>query len=235
MSEDTVLEKKFLRITSIRNSSNAFQMKLKENDIIFSLDGELVNTSYDDLSKELSDLKERKILTLYRDGTFFNTFVAGPLGVICEEVNSESITDLNSYNVKENLDLDAFYQQFEVFKKPGHTAILINTFPTILASFAPPLWMIQNRLWNFFGISLVFFFVLMMISPWLFFVGWILMSWYVGNSQIDTLRFFYMLNNYRLSFIFCAVNEKEAQEIARKLDSKIDFNYSYLEPVVLED
>ena len=42
MSEDTVLEKKFLRITSIRNSSNAFQMKLKENDIIFSLDGELV-------------------------------------------------------------------------------------------------------------------------------------------------------------------------------------------------
>ena len=123
-----------------------------------------------------SDLKERKILTLYRDGTFFNTFVAGPLGVICEEVNSESITDLNSYNVKENLDLDAFYQQFEVFKKPGHTAFLINTFPTILASFAPPLWMIQNRLWNFFGISLVFFFVLMMISPWLFFVGWILMS-----------------------------------------------------------
>ena len=65
MSEDTVLEKKFLRITSIRNSSNAFQMKLKENDIIFSLDGELVNISYDDLSKELSDLKERKILTLY--------------------------------------------------------------------------------------------------------------------------------------------------------------------------
>ena len=37
-------------------------MKLKENDIIFSLDGELVNISYDDLSKELSDLKERKIL-----------------------------------------------------------------------------------------------------------------------------------------------------------------------------
>ena len=61
MSEDTILEKKFLRITSIRNSSNAFQMKLKENDIIFSLDGELVNITYDDFSKELSDLKERKI------------------------------------------------------------------------------------------------------------------------------------------------------------------------------
>jgi len=172
MSEDNVLEKNFLKITSIRTSSNAFQMKLKENDIIFSLDGELVNITYDDFSKELSDLKERKILTLYRDGTFFNTFIAGPLGVICEEVNSESITDLNSYNVKENLDLDAFYQQFEVFKKPGHTAILINTFPTILASFASPLWMIQNRLWNFFWYFTSIFFrayddITLVILRWL--------------------------------------------------------------------
>ena len=102
----------------------------------------------------------------------------------------------------------------------------MNTFPTILASLAPPLWMIQNRLWNFFGVSLVFYVVLLMISPWLFFIGWILKSWYVGNSQIDLLRFFYRLNNYRLSLIFCAINEKEAQEIARKFDSQIDFYYS---------
>ena len=235
MSEDTVLEKFFLRIKSIRSSSNAFVMKLKEGDIIISMDGELVNITYDDFSKELKDLNQNKILTLYRDGVFFNTFVTGSLGVICEEINAENIVGLNTYNPKENIDLDSFYQQFEVFQKSRNTAILLNTFPTILASLAPPLWMIQNRLWNFFGISLVFYAVLIMISPWLFFIGWILNSWYVGNSQIDILRFFYRLNNYKLSFIFCAINEKEAQETARKLDSKIDFNYSYLEPAVLED
>ena len=60
-----------------------------------------------------------------------------------------------------------------------------------------------------------------MISPWLFFIGWILKSWYVGNNQIDLLRFFYRLNNYRLSLSFCARSEKEAQEIARKFDKKI--------------
>ena len=235
MSEDTVVDKKILRIKSIRTSSNAFVMKLKEGDIIISLDGELVNLTYEDFSKELKDLKQSKILTLYRDGVFFNTFVKGNLGVICEEINSETITDLNNYNPKDSIDLESFYQQFEVFQKPGSTAILVNTFPSILASLAPPLWMIQNKLWNFFGISLVFYIVLMMISPWLFFIGWILKSWYVGNSQIDILRFFYRLNNYRLSLIFCAINEKEAQETARKLDTKIDFYYSYLEPVVLED
>ena len=235
MSQNTILDKKFLKIKSIRTSSNAFVMKLQEGDIILSLDGELVNISYEDFSKDLKDIKKSKILTLYRDGVFFNTFVNGPLGVICEEVNSESITDLNSYKPINNIDLQNFYQQFEVFQKRGSSAILMNTLPSILASLAPPLWMIQNKLWNFFGISLVFYIILLMISPWLFFIGWILKSWYVGNSQIDILRFFYRLNNYRLSLIFCAINEKEAQETARKFDSKIDFYYSYLEPVVLDD
>ena len=235
MSEDINPEKFFLKILSIRTSSNAFVMNLKEGDIIISLDGELVNVPYDDFSKELQNLQHNKILTLYRDGVFFNTFVRGSLGVICEEIKSETITELQSFQPKENVDLNSFYQEFEVYQKRGNPAILINTFPTILASLAPPLWMIQNRLWNFFGITLVFYAVLIMISPWLFFIGWILKSWYVGNSQIDILRFFCRLNNYRMSLIFCAINEKEAQETARKFDSKIDFNYSYLEPVVLED
>ena len=43
-----------------------------------------------------------------------------------------------------------------------------------------------------------------MISPWLFFIGWILKSWYVGSSQIDILRLFYRMHNYRLSLSFCA-------------------------------
>tara|TARA_A100001015_G_scaffold204275_1_gene228322 strand:- start:396 stop:569 length:174 start_codon:yes stop_codon:yes gene_type:complete len=57
----------------------------------------------------------------------------------------------------------------------------------------------------------------------------------VGSSQIDILRLFYRLANYRLSSIFCAKSEKEAQELSRQFDNKIDFYYSYLEPVVLEE
>ena len=76
MSEDTVLEKKFLRIKSIRTSSNAFIMKLKEGDIIVALDGELVNLTYEDFTKEIKNLKQRKILTLCRDEIFFNVFIS---------------------------------------------------------------------------------------------------------------------------------------------------------------
>ena len=43
------------------------------------------------------------------------------------------------------------------------------------------------------------------------------------------------MHNYRLSLSFCATSEKEAQETARRFDDKVDFYYSYLEPVALED
>ncbi len=235
MNEEIETEKDFLQIKSIRTSSNAFVMKLKEGDVIIALDGLLLNKSYDDLSKELNEIKEKSILTLYRDKVFFNTYVYGSLGVICESVNSNKVPELENLDPKNFFKQDDFYIQFEVFKKSGKAAVLLNTFPTILASLAPPLWMLQNRLWTFFCISLVFYFFLLMISPWLFFIGWILKSWYVGNSQIDILRLFNRMNNYRLSLSFCATSEKEAQQIARQFDDQVDFYYSYLEPVVLED
>ena len=235
MSEEIVTEKSFLQIKSIRTTSNAFSMKLKEGDIIIALDGEMIHKSYEELSKELSEIKEKKVITLFREGVFFNTFIYGPLGVICENITSEKIPELEISNINAHFQKDEFYFLYEVFKKPGSTAILLNTMPSILASIAPPLWMLQNRLWTFFCIAMVFYFMLFMISPWLFFIGWILKSWYVGNSQIDLLRFFYNLHNYRLSLSFCARGDKEAQEIARRFDDKIDFYFSYLEPVIIKD
>ena len=235
LSDKATVEKQFLQIKAIRTSSNAFLMKLKEGDIIIALNGKEVNQSYEDLSKELNEIKERKVLTLYREGVFFNTFVFGSLGVICEQIGDENIPELNNFKLNEFFSAEEFYHQYELFKKPESIAILLNTSPSILASFAPPLWMIQNRLWTLFSITMLFYIFLFIISPWLFFIGWILKSWYVGSSQIDILRLFYRLGNYRLSSIFCAKSEKEAQELSRKFDNKIDFYYSYLEPVVLEE
>ena len=235
LSDQMDIEKKFLQIKSIRTSSNAFLMKLKEGDTIIALDGKEVNQSYEDLSAELNEIKERKVLTFYREGVFFNTFVFGSLGVICEQIGHENIPELNNFKLNEFYKAEEFYHQYELYKKPESIAILLNTSPSILASLAPPLWMIQNRLWTLFSITMLFYIFLFIISPWLFFIGWILKSWYVGSSQIDILRLFYRLGNYRLNSIFCAKSEKEAQELCRKFDNKIDFYYSYLEPVVLEE
>ena len=227
-------DKKFLKIKSIRTSSRAFQMMLKEGDIILCLDGEFVNATYENFSKELNEIVDKKILTLVRNDILFNTFIEGPLGIVCEEVSSKEITNLENLDLKKILDLNSFYQQFEVYKKPQCISVLLNTIPTILASLAPPLWMVQNKLWTLLGISLIFYMTLLVVSPWLFFIGWILKSWYVGNCQIDILRFFYRFNNYRFWISFCEDSEKKAQQLARKFDKKVDFDYSYLEPAIIE-
>ena len=164
MNEE-VTEKSFLQIKSIRTSSNAFVMKLKEGDVIIALDGEMIHKSYEELTKELSEIKEKKVITLFRDGVFFNTFIYGSLGVICENITSEKIPELEISNINDHFQKDEFYFLFEVYKKPGRNAILLNTMPSILASIAPPLWMLQNRLWTFFGITMVFYFMLFIISP----------------------------------------------------------------------
>ena len=53
LSDQATDQKNFLQIKSIRTSSNAFLMKLKEGDIIIALDGKEVHQSYEDLSREL--------------------------------------------------------------------------------------------------------------------------------------------------------------------------------------
>ena len=78
MSDEIVTKKTFLQIKSIRTSSNAFVMKLKEGDVIIALEGEMVHKSYEELSKELKEIKEKnekKVITFFRDGVFFNTFI----------------------------------------------------------------------------------------------------------------------------------------------------------------
>ena len=51
--EDNIEEKKFLKNFKIRSFSNAFNLKLKENDIIVAVNGEIFNSTYEDLRKIL--------------------------------------------------------------------------------------------------------------------------------------------------------------------------------------
>jgi hypothetical protein len=234
MDDQENLEKKFLKIISIRTSSRAYQMKLKEDDIILCLDGEVVSITYEELSKKLKDIENKSILTILRDGIYFHTYVYGPIGVICEQIDSNQIPDLDLIDLQKIFDVNASYQQYEIYKNLGNVCILLNTVPTILASLAPPLWMIQNRLWMLFGISMVYYSILLIISPWLLCIGWVLKSWYVGNNQIEILQYFYRFNNYKLWLSFCEINDQKAQELARQIDNKIDFDFSYLEPAVIE-
>ena len=52
------LSRKFLKITNVRVFSNAYNLRIKENDIILGLNGEYFNSSYEDLKKKLDEDEE---------------------------------------------------------------------------------------------------------------------------------------------------------------------------------
>ena len=224
------LTRKFLKIKNVKVFSNAYNLRLKENDIILGLDGEYFNSSHDDLKKALDENEEEKILTMFREGICFNITTKSSLGVTSEEIDENHIKDFSNNDIKNIFKKEKSYKQFEIYKNLKKNGFIIDLELSILASIAPPLWMIYHRLWMHFFFTFIFLVIVFLVSPWLFFISWVLKSWYYGLNQINVLRNFYNFKDYRLFLALTCLNEEEAQTISRKLDPKIDFDFSYLDP-----
>ncbi len=229
------LSRKFLKIKDVKIFSNAYNLRLKEDDIIIGLNGEYFNSSYEDLKKSLDADEEDKILTIFREGTSFNITIKSSLAVRCEEIDENHIKDFSNNDIKNTFEKGKLYKQFEVYKNLKKNGFILDLELSILASIAPPLWMLYHRLWTSLFFTIIFLVIMLLVSPWLFFISWVLKSWYYGLNQINVLRNYYNYNDYRLFLVLTCLNEEEAQTTSRKLDPKIDFDYSYLEPPVRDE
>ena len=229
------LSRKFLKITNVRVFSNAYNLRVKEDDIILGLNGEYFNSSYEDLKKALDEDEEEKIITIFREGTCFNITTKSSLGVTCEEMDENHIKDVSNVDIKNVLEIDKSYKQFEVYKNSRKNGFILDLELSILASIAPPLWMLHQRLWINLFFTIIFLVIMLLVSPWLFFISWVLKSWYYGLNQTNVLRNYYNSKDYRLFLALTCLNEEEAQIISRKLDPKIDFDFSYLDPPIRDE
>ena len=229
------LSRKFLKIKNVRVFSNAYNLRIKENDVIIGLNGEYFNSSYEDFKKALDEDDEEKIITIFREGTCFNITTKSSLGVKCEGIDENHIKDFSNADIKNVFEKDKSYKQFEVYKNFRKNGFILDLELSILASVAPPLWMLYHRLWMNLFFTIIFFVIMFLVSPWLFCISWVLKSWYYGLNQINVLRNYYNSKDYRLFLVLTCFNEEEAQTISRKLDPKIDFDYSYLEPPIRDE
>ena len=229
------LSRKFLKINNVRVFSNAYNLRIKENDIIIGLNGDYFNSSYEDLKKALDEDEEEKIVTIFREGICFNISTKSSLGITCEEINENHIKDFSNIDIRNVFEKDKSYKQYEVYKNFKKNGYILDLELSILASVAPPLWMLYHRMWTNLSFTIIFLVIMFLVSPWLFCISWVLKSWYYGLNQINVLRNHYNFKDYRLFLVLTCLNEEQAQIISRKLDSKIDFDYSYLEPPVRDE
>ena len=59
------LSRKFLKILNVRAFSNAYNLRIKQGDIIIGLNGEYFNSSYEDLNKLLDEDDGENNLTIF--------------------------------------------------------------------------------------------------------------------------------------------------------------------------
>ncbi len=229
------LSRKFLKIANVRAFSNAYNLRIKVGDIIIGLNGEYFNSSYEDLKKVLDEDEGEKILTIFREGTCYNIRTLSSLGVSFEEIDENQIKEFSDVDIKKTFQKDKLYKNFEVYKNFRKNGFILDLELSILASIAPPLWMLYNRLWVNFFFTLIFLITMFLVSPWLFCISWVLKSWYYGLNQTNVIRNYYIYKDYRLYLVLTCLDEEEAQIISRKLDPKIDFDYSYLDPPVNDE
>ena len=195
------LSRKFLKITNVKIFSNAYNLRLKEDDIIIGFNGEYFNSSYEDLKKVLDEDEEEKILTIFREGTCFNITTKSSLGISCEEIDENHIKEFSNTDIKNHFEKDKIYKQFEVYKNFKKNGFILDLELSILASIAPPLWMLYHRLWMNFFFTIIFLVIMFLVSPWLFCISWVLKSWYYGLNQINVLRNYYNNKDYRLFLV----------------------------------
>ena len=90
----------FFKITKVRPFSKAFNLKLKEGDILLRLNGEQIQSSYEEFRKQLDENSDNKIISILRGNVTFNIITQGSLGVICETVEEKEVENLNEIKLE---------------------------------------------------------------------------------------------------------------------------------------
>ena len=88
----------FLKLKEHGQSSRTKALRLKENDIVVAIDGNSYHDSIDNMVDLLSSGEEGDmwLLTIWRNGKFFEVFTRGPLGGIFEFTRPDAIcTEIN--------------------------------------------------------------------------------------------------------------------------------------------
>ena len=140
----------YLMVKELRAISRARSLRLQAEDIIVAIDGlpfhKDIETFLDIMFE--CDPENGRVLTIWRQGVLFNVIARGPLGCVLEhakpDVSEKATVDFKTYTV----DPIETYATFEVLRDIFRNCIVLDTRLSPMAIVFPPLWLMQNRLWE---------------------------------------------------------------------------------------
>jgi len=219
-----------LAVKEINTISRARTLRLMEGDIIFGVDGQIYKDGIIEFQTLMEECDEEAgvLLTILRKDCIFNIIAYGPLGVTLEfpkpEDLEEIVKNIKSYDFPAREELIVF----EVLKDLYRRCEIIDTSPDPVAFYVPPIWLIQNRLFEpLLAVSVIY--AITFAVHWVLFVmSYILLALYFKRGYLMMLRSFIIYKEYQMWMVIAARDLKEVQITVRKIDEKARFRNSLI-------
>ena len=222
----------FLKLKEHGQSSRTKALRLKENDVIVAIDGigyhETIDTMVDMLSSgEDNDLW---LLTIWRDGKFFEVFTRGPLGGIFEMTRPDESQMISDLFEKREVGEKGQYKIYEALRDVKRVVDVYDTSHNQIAVILPPIWLFSQKMWEPLLAIICVYLITFSVNIYLFVLAVILVGMYFRKGQVTLRRSYGMFQDRQVWAIIAARTDLEAQQMCRNIDEKVNFINSLVKP-----
>mgnify|MGYP003344316412 FL=1 len=235
MGEDTSDESQlqtFLKLKEHGQSSRTRALRLKEDDILVAIDGVSYHDTIDNMVDLLSSGEEGDmwLLTIWRNGKFFEIFTRGPLGGIFEFTRPEESQMIMELFQKREMGQKDEYRIYEALRDVKRVVDIYDTTHSQVAVILPPVWLLQQKMWEPLLAILCVYLITFSVNIFLFILAAILVGLYFRRGQVTLRRSYGMFQDRQVWAILAARSDLEAQEMCRNLDEKVNFLSTLVKP-----
>ena len=140
----------FLKLKEHGQSSRTRALRLKENDVVVAIDGVSYHDTIDNMVDLLSSGEEGDmwLLTIWRNGKFFELFTRGPLGGIFEFTRPDESQMIMELFQKREMGQKDEYRIFEALRDVKRVVDVYDTTHSQVAVILPPVWLLQQKMWE---------------------------------------------------------------------------------------
>ena len=216
----------FLKINELKLKCRGKNLRLKEEDIIVAIDGKPFHGTILEMVNILSEENKKSLLTIKRKEVLFELITFGPLGTTFKFTSPEETLEVErSLENHQILPIEK-YKIYEILRDLRRKVDILDTSPSFLAWFLPPVWLIQHKLWEVFMVSLSVYLITLSIAWWVFIITWVLLAIYFNKGQVTILRSFSIYRDNHFWIVLAAPDENVVQKVCKQLDPKCSFDYS---------
>ena len=233
--EEQDISKSFLKLKEHGTFSRTRALRLKEGDVIIAVDGVFFHDTTDNLTDILSEEDvEYWVVTIYRSGVIFEVAARGPLGGTYEYCKPQECQSIENAIKSHKFHPKTDYKIYEVLKDIAKSCDIYDTSYTSLAVYAPPLWLMQQRMWEPLIAIIAVYLITLNVNIFLFILASVLISLYFKKGQLVLRRSYSMYQDRTVWITLAATNELEAQKSCRDIDPKCTFPFSLVGPPQVE-